>query len=103
MIAQLNLCGCPYSVKLVEDTYYNRTKAVHAVDSQTGERICSVSVNIPVFSEELPEGAFYVKNWSENEGMVEQLVEQGVVELVPNAPIARSGFVSNIQAYRLKK
>jgi hypothetical protein len=98
--ATLNLFGTDYKVRIETDTYQSGGGiAVSAIDAQSGEPFCSISVNLPE-SVLLPDGAFYAKHWSENEGLVEQLVAQGV--LVPvDAPVVASGFVDNIQAYRL--
>lgn len=59
-----------------------------------------VSVCLPE-TQQLPDGVFYAKDWSENEGLPEQLVQLGLIELAPEFPQAQSGFVSGIRAYRL--
>ena len=73
--------------------------AVQVVDA-TGCPFGTVSVNLPE-SKALPEGAFYVKHWAENEPLVDALISQGVIEPV-DAPVAASGFISGIKAYRLR-
>lgn len=59
-----------------------------------------ISVNLPE-TNSLPDGAFYVKHWSENEEVVRGLVAGGV--LVPaDVPDVASGRVM-VKAYRLAK
>lgn len=52
-------------------------------------------------TDNLPSSAFYVKNWSENEGLVEQLAAQGLIERAPNTKPATSGFIPVVHAYQL--
>lgn len=100
MNATLSMFGKSYPVALVEEKYYtNGATVVQAYDEEGP--FCTLSVNLPE-SAMLPKGAFYAKNWSENTGFVEQLLAQGVIEPV-NAPVASSGFIEEIRAYRLKK
>jgi hypothetical protein len=69
--------------------------------TEEGELYTPLSVNLPT-SRELPADCWYGKHWTENEGMLEQLVEQGVIELAADVPEASSGFVQGIRAYRLR-
>lgn len=101
MNATLNLCGSTYNVGISTSLYTNGATAVMATDMSDGSQFCVLSVNLPGASENLPEGCFYGKHWSENEGMLEQLVTQGIIAPYPEAPVQSSGFVSNIRAYRL--
>jgi hypothetical protein len=64
------------------------------------EPYCHVSVRLPE-TDHLPSDVFYAKHWSENEGIVETLVELRIIELAPDFPPVASGFVRNIRAYRL--
>jgi len=93
------MLGKPYKIRLETDTYRTGGTAVFAVEEDTGEQFCTLSVNLPETCE-LPDGAWYGKHWSENEGFLAQLVMQGVISPVPCLP-AQSGFVNNILAYRL--
>jgi len=98
--ANLNMLGKNYKVRLVTSNYQNNNAtAVFAMDGETEEMFCTLSVNLPA-SSLLPEGTWYGKHWSENTGFLEQLVEQGVIEQV-DAPVTSSGFVSDIHAYKL--
>lgn len=42
-----------------------------------GERIAMASVNLPEIP--LPDGCIFIKTWSQNEGLLDQLVAAGVV------------------------
>lgn len=59
----------------------------------------TVSVNLPE-SLALPDGWFYAKTWSENEGLVEALISAGVLESDPTRT-ARAGW-STALACRLR-
>ena len=100
MNATLTMFGDTYKVTLVPTQYGDGNTAVQVVEQETGDAFCMLSVNLPE-SAKLPKDAFYVKHWSENDGFVQQLVAQNVLESVP-ARVASSGFVSGIQAYRIK-
>lgn len=100
-IGYLKLGKDEYKVKLVVSGYQNNNgTAVYTVDATTGEMFCTLSVNLPetIF---LPNGVWYGKHWSENEGFLESLVKQGVIEEVTGMPVASSGFVSGIRAYKV--
>ena len=97
--ATIKLFGNSYKVSLHTAKYANKTLAVYAKVIENNEPFCDISVNLPA-SVLLPKGAFYAKHWSENEGIPEQLIEQGVIQPI-NAPAVSSGFVDNIRAYTL--
>jgi len=101
MNATLNLL-VTYNVVLEIGQYSNNgATAIHAIDTEDGADVCTVSINIPGYSENLPAGVFYGKHWSENEGLLEQLEEQGVIVPVPDVPMISVGFITGIRAYRL--
>jgi hypothetical protein len=100
MTATLTLFGTPYDVELRRNQYASGNLALEAFDCETGQPFCMISVNLPGWSNALPADAFYAKHWSENAGLVEQLVEQGILVPVADAPEVSSGFVSGIKAYR---
>ena len=58
--------------------YYNSRVAIQLYGAENGEPIATATVNLP----ELPlkEGQCFIKNYSENEGMVNALVAAGLVE-----------------------
>jgi hypothetical protein len=89
-----------YSITPQVNAYANGGVRIDLRDSETYEPICTLSVWVPE-TPDLPRGAFYCKHWSENQGIVEQLLQQGVLEPVMATPV-RSGFIENIQAYRLR-
>jgi hypothetical protein len=47
-----------------------------------GERICSLSVNIPPYSETLADGQFFAKTYHENSEIAKQCMETGLFEEV---------------------
>jgi len=73
--------------------------AVVVVDGD-GCPFATVSVNLPETAN-LPAGVFYVKHWSENAPLISAMLERGLLEAV-DAPVASSGFIAEIKAYRLK-
>ena len=71
--------------------------AVLLVDSETGERIGTLSVNLPE-SGELAEGEFCAKTWSENEPLAETAIGSGLFE--DTGRRVQTGFVE-AQVWRL--
>ena len=53
----------------------------------------TISVNIPD-APALPEGQFYLKDWSENAPIAQAMVAAGIIEAVTPPVSARSGFVT---------
>ena len=99
MNAKIKLGKKTYNVTINKQKYRDGNTAIELVDQQDGESFCTLSTNLPD-SCFLPDGTFYLKHWSENEGFAEQLLAQKVIELV-NEPEQSSGFVSGIKAYKL--
>lgn len=62
--------------------YLNKVPALLLVDTRTGEHVARATVNIPG-AKPKPNHVF-IKNWSENEGMYESLVEAGVIKEAVN-------------------
>lgn len=75
----------------------NDRLALLVVDKDDPEYEFTASLNFP--NHPIPDGAIAVKDYSENEGMVETLVESGVIEPRPMFSIP-SGFIS-AGVYRL--
>ena len=73
---------------LTEGKYYNGRTAWILVDSN-GDRYAVATVNIS--EADVPEGHVLIKNWSENEGMLEALVDAGIVK--DTGSTISSGFV----------
>lgn len=69
--------------------YSNNRIAIECLDPNDGEPIAVATVNLP--DEHLGENEVFIKDYSENEGMLNSLMEAGIV----SAPIdmVQSGFV----------
>lgn len=76
--------------------YVNNDALAVVVNTDNGDQL-RLSCNIPEAAHLLGKGEFFVKNWSENEPLVDALVKHGAIEIVgagvPTgqvvAPIAR--------------
>ncbi len=76
-------------VDLVVGQYSNGRLALQMFCSHTKELALTPTVNIPeVF---LKENEILIKNWSENEGILDSLVEQGLVE--DTGKVVPTGYV----------
>ncbi len=64
--------------------------AIQLYDAETGEPWCTASVCLPD-QEQAPDEVF-IKNWSENEGILDALVAGGIVE--DTGRVVRSGFAA---------
>ena len=67
-----------YSCKLIRGVYTNKRTALWLIDKDTEEPICCATINIPEI--DLPEGYVFIKNWNENEGILDALIEARIVE-----------------------
>lgn len=69
--------------------YDNGRPALQLIDAEDGSPVATATVNLP----DLPAGpnTVFVKDYSENAGMLEALVAAGVVK--PTGQTVRSGFV----------
>jgi len=67
-----------YDCTLTKHQYENGRVALCLNETDTGEPFCVASVNIPEFN--LRSNQVLIKNWSENEGVLESLVEARVIE-----------------------
>lgn len=92
----MNITHSGYDCKVLFGRYYNGNNAIKLVDVEDGELVATVSVNGVM---ELHESAVGIKTWSENEGIVQSLVDGGVIEpeLLGTEP---TGFVE-IEHYKL--
>jgi len=78
-------CDCyVYLGRYADDRY-----ALYLKDKHTGERVAVASVNLP--SAPMQDGEVAIKNWSENEGILQTLVDADIV----SRPIRRvpTGYV----------
>jgi len=58
--------------------YYENSRRAMELITKDGEVICVATINIPEV--DVPDGHVLIKNWSENEGVLESLLENGVIE-----------------------
>lgn len=79
-----------YSVELYRTEYIdNKSLAVIGIDAKDHDLFADFSVNFP-HSIGLKKNEFYFKTWTENEGFLEQFIEQGIVKKLDSA--AFNGF-----------
>jgi len=71
-----NLSGTNYNVLLQKGFYNGKNPALELYDMEDGFPFAKCTVNIPGLSKD----EVGVKNYSENEGMLEFLVKNGIVE-----------------------
>lgn len=81
-------------LRLVTARYeVNDNLAVRIVDAATGEPWATLSVNV-IENGHLPDGVFYVKDWSENADIAQTVIDAGLI--VPacgiGVPIAICGY-----------
>jgi hypothetical protein len=80
-------------VVVKEGTYPNGSKALQLV-SVSGEPLATATVALDALPEE---GNVFIKDWSENEGVLAALQDAGVV-----GPVIRSIPTGFVQAYEVK-
>ena len=68
--------------------YGNKQPALQLIDAENGEPIATASVSLDV---ELKPNEIIIKDWSENEGMLDTLVKSGIVE--DTGEVVQTGFV----------
>lgn len=78
-----------WSVVLDWPTYENGRRALRLLDSETGEQICVATVNVP--QEFLEDDCAFIKNYSENAGMLNWLIVNQLA--TPTGRAVRSGYV----------
>ncbi len=79
-----------WSCDVLKKQYYNGRIALALVDSFDGEPVATATVNMPEI--DLAEDEVIIKNYSENEGILEVLTAAGIVQ--PTGRIVESGFVT---------
>lgn len=60
--------------------YENGRRAIKMLDAKTGEELMIATVNIPEIK--VPPDYFFIKNYSENEGLTDCLERQGFIDVV---------------------
>jgi hypothetical protein len=84
-----NLNGEIFDVTLERCNYRNNNGlALELVETKTGEPFMMCTVNIP----NLSDGEVAIKNYSENEGVLDFLIKEGIIE--PPHRFDSSGYVS---------
>jgi len=83
--------------QLEKAEYFNGRLALRLIDGVSGEPIATCTVNIP--DEPQEDGEVFIKNYSENSGMVDALVAADVI--YPTHRKFPSGFVQ-IEVCKLK-
>ena len=79
-----------WNCNLLKSYYINGNRvALYLVAGEDGEPVSTCTVNLP--DEPLDEGEVFIKDYSENEGMVEFLEKEGVVK--PTGRMVQSGYV----------
>ena len=71
-------------------TYGNGRTAIGLFDPETAEPLCVATVNLP--EADLAEDHVFIKDWSENEGVLKSLVDQDLV--VDTGGRVPTGYVS---------
>lgn len=75
-----------------KEMYKNGITALTLYEVDSNEKILTATVNLPEYQlQEAKDDLTFIKNWSENEGILECLVENGIVENL-HMP-APTGFV----------
>jgi hypothetical protein len=87
------------ALSIVLYNYANGATAVQLVDGD-GLPYATLSANIPGLSEHLPEGTFYLKDYSENERIAKAAIDSGLIVRDLRADPVRSGFAI-FHPYRL--
>ena len=79
--------------------YGNKRLAIQLIDKHNGEPIATASVNL-VHEEVVPENSMFIKDYSENEGMVDALLRANIIE-EKALFYSFSGFVTKIPCHKL--
>ena len=87
---KIELSGEVFNCRIEQHQYVRGGLAVELV-TERGEPFCTLSVWFPE-SVLLPEDVFFLKDWSENAPVVEQLKELGIL-VEAEGPAIESGFV----------
>lgn len=87
-----------YDISLQWGSYPNGRPALQLIDTEDGQPVTVATVNMPEVS--LEDGEVCVKNYSENEGMLDWLVENDLVQ--DTGKRVGSGYVQ-IPIVRLKE
>jgi len=64
-------------IYIKKEEYQNGRTALQLYDAETGEDYLTATVNVP--EQPLKNGEICIKTWSENEGVLEFLIKEGIV------------------------
>ncbi len=78
-----------YIVYAVGRYYEKRRRAIQLLDASDGSLVATATVNIP--DSPLGEDEVFIKNWSENEGVLPSMIDAGYIE--PAHSFATTGHV----------
>ncbi len=81
---------CDGLVILHVSKYQGGETAAYLSDAETGEPVCKVSVNFP--ESKLEDGFIFVKDYAENAGIMQALIDAGIIEETPEGIGYKSGF-----------
>jgi len=73
-----------YTCIVKKSQYHNDRTAIILVDAGTGEYFLTASINAPEIN--LKENEILIKNYSENEGILEVLTKAGLIEPICEIP-----------------
>ena len=76
---QLNTRHSKREARLEWARYENGRTALRLIDARTREPLLTATVNMPEFRL-LAQGETIIKTWSENEGVLQSLIDAGIVE-----------------------
>lgn len=74
---KITLSGKVYPVTVEFGLYGNGRIGIYLVDPQIGDRVATATVNMP--TEDLKFPHVFIKNYSENQGMLESLQKAGII------------------------
>lgn len=78
-----------YDCKIIKREYQNGRIALQLISKEDGELVTTATINIPEI--ELNENETIIKDYSENEGLLDELIKAKVVT-IPTKGV-RTGFV----------
>lgn len=87
-----------WNCKPVKAFYGNGRIAIQLIDAEDGEPIATATINIP--DEDIKDDEVIIKDYSENEGMLNALLEADIIE--PAHRVTSSGYVFNIPICKFK-
>lgn len=83
---------------VAEKAVYNNGRVALTVVSTKGEPITTATVNL--HDSIIPEGYAAIKNYNENEGILEVLIKAGVIASESHATL-QSGHINNIPVHQI--